>query len=72
MLRVLPAIMLTVFLASASTAVAARDLLANGPQVGDPIPHDLSARDHNGQSTDFGRLKGARGVVLLFSRSFDW
>lgn len=59
-------------LPGAVAADTGRDLLPNGPAVGQAIPHDLSAIDQNGTPTDFSELKGGRGLVLLFTRSLDW
>lgn len=53
-------------------AEATHDRLTRGPGVGQAIPHDLSAVDQSGAPTDFRRLKGGRGMVLLFTRSLDW
>lgn len=56
----------------AGAAAAPHDLLAKGPRVGDAMPHDLSVADQTGALTDFDRLKGSRGMVLMFIRSLDW
>ena len=69
---ILATALLALLLAAATAPAQARDLLPNGPGVGAPIPHDLSSVDQNGQPTDFRRLKGGRGMVLLFTRSLDW
>ncbi len=48
------------------------DSLDKGPRVGQPIPHSLAVRDHDGQPQDFESLARRRGLILLFSRSLDW
>ncbi|NKB50337.1 MAG: hypothetical protein GKS02_13345 [Alphaproteobacteria bacterium] len=48
------------------------DVLNKGPRVGDPIPHQLTIADQNNEIRDFAGLKRKKGLILLFSRSFDW
>lgn len=36
------------------------------------IPEDLSFTRQDGVATDFAKLKGANGLVLVFFRSADW
>ena len=48
------------------------DVLDKGPAVGSPIPHQLTVADQNNEVQDFASLKRKRGLILLFSRSFDW
>ena len=49
-----------------------RDALAQGPKVGAKIPHTLAAKDQFGKPQRFQTLKSRRGLILLFTRSFDW
>lgn len=48
------------------------DALDKGPAVGTAIPHQLTIADQNNEIRDFATLKRKRGLILLFSRSFDW
>ncbi len=48
------------------------DALDKGPAVGTAIPHQLTVADQNNEIRDFATLKRKRGLILLFSRSFDW
>lgn len=52
--------------------VRAADALEQGPKVGEPIPHRLTAPDQSGQMRNFRSLKRERGLILLFTRSLDW
>ncbi len=40
-------------------------------EIGSALPA-FSAQDQNGQVRAFDDLKGEKGLVLVFSRSFDW
>ena len=51
---------------------AAADAPERGPKAGMAIPHDLAARDQNGQHRDFKSLARKRGLIVLFSRSLSW
>jgi len=69
----------TVFVALVLTlpqhgAFAANDLdtLDKGPAVRTPIPHQLTAADQNNEIRSFSSLKAKNGLIVLFSRSFDW
>ena len=42
-----------------------------GPAVGDPIP-PFAAEDQDGDVRDMASLSGARGLVLVVSRSAVW
>lgn len=42
-----------------------------GPAVGDPIP-PIAAKDQDGDVRDLASLSGARGLVLVVSRSAVW
>ena len=55
-------------------ALAAGDLdtLDKGPAVGTAIPHQLTAPDQRNEIRDFSSLTGKNGLIVLFSRSFDW
>lgn len=48
------------------------DQLDKGPRVGDTLPHPLTLADQNNEVRDFSSLKRKKGLILLFSRSFDW
>lgn len=48
------------------------DTLDQGPQIGANMAAAVKAPDENGQLKDFGALKRKRGLILTFSRSFDW
>jgi hypothetical protein len=48
------------------------DALSQGPKVGSKIPHALSANDQNSKMQNFDSLKGKNGLILFFTRSFDW
>jgi len=56
----------------AQAANSDRDKLDKGPKVGTAIPRPLAAVDQNGAAQDFASLKGPRGLILLFARSFKW
>ena len=60
-----------VFLAFTSAAHAV-DMLNLGPKIGEQIPHTLDTVDQNKKAKSFNMIKGKRGLVLMFSRSFDW
>lgn len=55
-------------------AFAASDLdtLDKGPAVGTSIPHQLTAADQNNEIRNFSSLTGKNGLIVLFSRSFEW
>ncbi len=57
-----------------SAALAASDLdtLDKGPAVGTSIPHQLTAADQNNEIRSFSSLTGKNGLIVLFSRSFEW
>ncbi len=55
--------------ASATTDL---DQISHGPKVGDPLPHPLTVADQHKNIREFDALKRKRGLILLFSRSFDW
>ena len=48
------------------------DVLDKGPAIGAPIPHQLTVADQFNKIRDFAGLKRKKGLILLFSRSFDW
>lgn len=48
------------------------DVLDKGPAVGAPLPHPLTVVDQFNEVREFSSLKRKRGLILLFSRSFDW
>lgn len=43
-----------------------------GPAVGAPSPHALTVQDQNGDPRSRENLTGDRGLIILFTRSFDW
>lgn len=55
-----------------ATAAPPYDRLDVGPAIGTAIPHRLTLRDHTGTQRNFRTLKGRTGLILMFSRSFDW
>ena len=71
----LPAVVLAWLLAlptSGAGANNALDVLDKGPAVGAPLPHNLATVDQFNNPTEFSALRRKRGLILLFSRSFDW
>jgi hypothetical protein len=48
------------------------DTLDKGPAVGTSIPHQFNAPDQNNEIRSFTSLKAKNGLIVLFSRSFDW
>jgi hypothetical protein len=48
------------------------DSLDKGPAVGASLPHPLTLADQHNQPRDFAALKRKRGLILQFSRSFEW
>lgn len=48
------------------------DVFDKGPVVGAPLPHPLTVVDQFNEVREFSSLKRKRGLILLFSRSFDW
>ena len=55
-----------------ATAIGNLDALDKGPAIGASLPHPLKAVDQNNEIQDFASLRRKRGLILLFSRSFDW
>ena len=53
-------------------AAGAVDQLRQGPKIGTAMADLVRASDQAGHARDFGSLRGKRGLVLMFSRSFDW
>ena len=53
-------------------AAGAVDERLDGPPVGAQVAALVAAKDQTGAARDFGSLRGTKGLVLLFSRSFDW
>lgn len=43
-----------------------------GPAIGKAIPHPLTVKDQNGDPRSRENLTGQRGLIILFTRSFDW
>ena len=50
---------------NASVAMAAK-------AIGESLPHDLSAVDHNKTPQSFDSLTGDKGLIVFFIRSADW
>ena len=53
-------------------AAGAVDERLDGPPAGTQVGALVAATDQTGAARDFGSLRGKKGLVLLFSRSFDW
>ncbi len=53
-------------------AADAVDRLDLGPEIGADVTALIVANDHMGVERDFRSLRGKRGLILIFSRSFDW
>lgn len=73
--RLLFSAFLVVLLAiSAPTAAQENyDTLPTGPKIGALLAPALEgATDHKGTSQTLKTLRGKKGLILLFSRSFDW
>jgi hypothetical protein len=66
------ALVLAFPLHDAAAAKNKLDVLDKGPRVGEAIPHQLTVPDQNNEIRDFASLKRKKGLILLFSRSFDW
>ncbi len=47
------------------------DVTRLGPQVGQTVP-DFTLSDQTGQPRTLQSLMGAKGLMLVFSRSADW
>jgi len=58
--------------ATAGAHADALDQLDKGPAVGAALPHPLTLADQSGKPRDFATLTGQRGLIVLFSRSFEW
>ncbi len=63
---------LVLLFALPAAAAPPYDQLDIGPAIGASIPHQLTARDHTGTQRNFRNLQGKNGLILMFSRSFDW
>jgi hypothetical protein len=63
---------LALLFALPAAAAPPYDQLDIGPAIGASIPHQLTARDYTGTQRNFGNLRGKKGLILMFSRSFDW
>ena len=55
-----------------SLAAGAVDERTDGPKVGASVGGLIAANDQAGAARDFRSLRGKKGLILLFSRSFDW
>ncbi len=53
-------------------AAGAVDERLDGPAVGARVGELVVATDQTGTARDFRSLRGKKGLILLFSRSFDW
>ena len=58
--------------ASPALAAGAVDERLDGPAVGASVGALVAAADQAGAAREFGSLRGRKGLILLFSRSFDW
>ena len=58
--------------ASPALAAGAVDERLDGPAVGASVGALLAATDQAGAARNFRSLRGKKGLILLFSRSFDW
>ena len=56
-------------IAGVAPPVAAAD---RGPMIGKAAPHPLTLKDQTGDLRDRENLTGRRGLIILFTRSFDW
>ncbi len=61
-----------VALAPPALAADAVDRRGDGPAVGTSVGPLAAAKDQTGAARDFRSLRGKKGLILLFSRSFDW
>ena len=64
--------LLAVLLVPQARAAGAVDERLDGPPAGTPVGALVAAKDQAGAARDFGSLRGKKGLILLFSRSFDW
>lgn len=55
-----------------AAAVSGLDTLDRGPKIGADVAQFISALDQGGQHRDFKSLARRRGLIILFTRSFDW
>ncbi len=62
---------LAVFLLSIGLALPA-GAADRGPAIGKASPHALTAKDQKGDLRSRENLTGKRGLIILFTRSFDW
>ena len=61
-----------VLLVPDARAAGAVDERSDGPAVGASVGALIAAGDQTGTPRDFRSLRGKKGLILLFSRSFDW
>ena len=61
-----------VVLAPPALAADAVDERLDGPAAGTSVGPLIVAKDQTGAARDFRSLRGKKGLILLFSRSFDW
>jgi cytochrome oxidase Cu insertion factor (SCO1/SenC/PrrC family) len=55
----------------AASSAAEIEVTKAGPQIGQKVP-DFTLPDQNGRARTLSSLIGAKGLVLVFSRSADW
>ena len=48
------------------------DVRSNGPAIGTSVGTLFSVKDQSGKIRTFKSLHGERGLIVLFSHSFDW
>lgn len=65
-------IILFVFTIFSMSANAQEPMSGLGPDTGTAMPHDLSLMNTSGTVDNFDTLKGEKGMVVFFVRSFDW
>lgn len=58
--------------AAPARAASPGDELDQGLKVGQPIPNQLETQDQTGTQRSFRTLRGKKGLILLFNRSFNW
>ena len=63
--------MLAVLL-SAPAVSASLDTVDQGPKIGAAMAQAVGATDQGGQYRNFKSLARRRGLIILFTRSFDW
>lgn len=60
------------FIALALCLICIPALAMTEAGIGDKIPHELAAKDQDGEEQTFETIKGQKGITLVFTRSADW